>query len=484
MRERGGFVAVVGDEQDGRRRMIEGGPQVGDQVGPGGGVQPGERLVEQQYPRPRRRELGRWPRAGPRRRTACGRDGRRGARSRARRATAGRVGGLAARRIPRSRRPAAALSSTEARCRMGRCSTAATAARSCVGADRLAVEEHLAARGCRLEAGERPQQRRLPGTVRAEHGHRLAVGDLQEVHREQLTATVRDPQAPAADAHDDEDRADAGRASRCWARVTKRLTAKAMASSTRPNAMARANWPRLVASTAAVVSTRVSPCDVPADHLRGAHLAHHRTEAGQAGREQRQPRLGEQRPQSPAVRVAPSARICSRKSGSTCWSAAAVSAATIGVAISGLGDDHRGRGVEQPERAERAAAPQQHGDEQPDHHRRQAHPGVGRGEQHPPAREPAEGQRRAERHPEQQRHGGGGQRDPQGQRGDRPGVLVAGEQQPDRLEQPVQQHVHRSPPRSRFSVPRAGLVLARVRGEQRLPELGLSELADLLLRRR
>ena len=52
MRERGGFVAVVGDEQDGRRRLIEGGPQVGDQVGPGGGVQPGERLVEQQYPRP------------------------------------------------------------------------------------------------------------------------------------------------------------------------------------------------------------------------------------------------------------------------------------------------------------------------------------------------------------------------------------------------------------------------------------------------
>ena len=52
MRERGGFVAVVGDEQDGRRRMIEGGPQVGDQVGPGGGVQPGERLVEQQHPRP------------------------------------------------------------------------------------------------------------------------------------------------------------------------------------------------------------------------------------------------------------------------------------------------------------------------------------------------------------------------------------------------------------------------------------------------
>ena len=106
-----------------------------------------------------------------------------------------------ARRIPRSRRPAAALSSTEARCRTGRCSTAATAARSCVGATgspSRSTSPHVAAGSRRASARSSVD---FPAPFGTEHGHRLAVGDLQEVHREQVTAAVRDPQVPAADAH-------------------------------------------------------------------------------------------------------------------------------------------------------------------------------------------------------------------------------------------------------------------------------------------
>ena len=177
--------------------------------------------------------------------------------------------------------------------------------------DRLAVEEHLSAR-CRLEAGERPQQRRLPRTVRTEHGHRLAVGDLQEVHREQVTATVRDPQVPAADAHHDEDRA--GEA----APVRRSLRAPALRllallgegdeevdreGDGQQHETERDGQGELAAAGREHRGGGEHPrlaLDVPADHLRGAHLAHDRTEAGQAGREQRQPGLGEQRRRSPA----------------------------------------------------------------------------------------------------------------------------------------------------------------------------------------
>ena len=96
--------------------------------------------------------------------------------------------------------------------------------------------------------------------------------------------------------------------------------------------MARANWPRLVASTAAVVSTRVSPwmfpptiCAAPTSLTTAPNPARPAASSGNRASASSAPVA--------RVRVAPSARICSRKPGSTCWSAAAVSAATIGVAI-------------------------------------------------------------------------------------------------------------------------------------------------------
>ena len=188
-----------------------------------------------------------------------------------------------------------------------------------------------------VAAGSRPARAgaaSTSGTVRPQHGHRLAVGNLQEVHPEHLTAAVCDPHAPAADAMPTRIGVTTrNRASRCWARVTKRLTAKAMPSSTRPNAMARANWPRLVARTAAVVSTRVSPwmfpptiCAAPTSLTTAPNPANAAASSGNWA--------SASSARSAHARVAPSARICSRKFGSTCWRAAAVSADTIGVAIS------------------------------------------------------------------------------------------------------------------------------------------------------
>ena len=96
--------------------------------------------------------------------------------------------------------------------------------------------------------------------------------------------------------------------------------------------MASANCPRLVASTAAVVSTRVSPwmfpptiCAAPTSLTTAPKPAKPAASSGN--------RASASSAAVARVRVAPSARICSRKPGSTCWSAAAVSAATIGVAI-------------------------------------------------------------------------------------------------------------------------------------------------------
>ena len=187
LRERGGFVAVVGDEQDGRRRTVEGSPQVRDEVGPGGGVQPGERLVEQQHPRPDGESSGDGHAlglaAGQR---ACVPIGEVRDPERVEPGPGESTG-------PGPAHPAQPQagggvvehggSLQDGTLQHGRDRGAQLRRRH-----RPAVEEHFVARGRRLEAGESPKQRGLPGAVRAEHGHRLAVGDLQEVHREQWTA--------------------------------------------------------------------------------------------------------------------------------------------------------------------------------------------------------------------------------------------------------------------------------------------------------
>ena len=126
-----GLLPVVGDEQDGGAQPVQDGPQIGDQVGPAGGVEAGEGFVEQEHPGSDGEGTGdrdalRLP-AGQRPRGLVGEV----ARLRARAATAGRSCRASRRAVPRRRSPAAALSSTEARCNTGRWNTAALAARSC-----------------------------------------------------------------------------------------------------------------------------------------------------------------------------------------------------------------------------------------------------------------------------------------------------------------------------------------------------------------
>ena len=137
--------------------------------------------------------------------------------------------------------------------------------------------------------------------------------------------------------------------------------------------MARANWPRLVASTAAVVSTRVSPwmfpptiCAAPTSLTTAPKPARPAASSGNrasASSARSRPRPG--RAQRAHLQQEARVDLLERRGRQR---------GDDRGGDHGLGDDHGGRGVQQPERAERAAAPQQHGDEQPDHHRRQPIP--------------------------------------------------------------------------------------------------------------
>ena len=192
------LVAVVGDEQDGRRRLVEGGPQVGDQVGTGGGVQPVNGSSSSSTRGLRRRGPGRRPRAGPRRRTACGRAGRRGARSRARRARAGRAGGpgpgaspaaAGRRRRCRARRPVAgrgAAARPRPRC-------AAEPARP---ARRRGAPRHARLRGSRWASARSSVD--FPAPFGPSTASVSPSATSRRSHREQLTATVRDLQVPGS----------------------------------------------------------------------------------------------------------------------------------------------------------------------------------------------------------------------------------------------------------------------------------------------
>ena len=251
----------------------------------------------------------------------------------------GRARSSASRRpTPRNRSPLAALAATVPRRRIGRCRTAATAPRIC---DRVTGRPSSRTSPVTRWRPSRPRARSsvdLPAPLGPSTASVRPGGHVQGRGVHEFVPAGVHAQVAAA-----EPGGHRSAVRRCWTRVSARFTANAITSRTRPNAMARANWPRLVASTAAVVRTRVWPAMLPPDHLRGPDLADHRAERGHGRGQQRQPRFAEQRDAASAAGPAPRPCIWIRNSGSTCWTATAVSATTIGVAMSGLRDDHRGR---------------------------------------------------------------------------------------------------------------------------------------------
>ena len=296
---------------------------------------------------------------------------------------------------------------------------------------------------CGPEEPQGAQQRRLAGPVRAEDGHpaRAHPGSPPP----ETSSSARGQQFQAASAP-------AGRGSRsffrCWARVSTRFTAKAMPSSMSPNAMARANWPPPGREHGRGGEHPGLAREVPADHLRGADLAHDRAEAGQRRREQRQP-------------ASPSS-ASSAGPGSRRWPA---SAAEVRVDLlhrrcdqrcddrrgdDGLRDDHRGR------RESSQNAPSG-----PLRHRSTVtNSPMTTGGRPIPVLAPAsstrlagepgqrDGRPRPPGTPRTKAIRGGGQRHAQGQRGDRPGAPVTVSSRRRASHQPGQQHVHRHAPPS------------------------------------
>src|SRR6478672_11566489 len=118
-----------------------------------------------------------------------------------------------------------------------------------------AVNGH-AAPGRRLEGGEKPQHRRLPGTVRAEHRHAFAALDRELVDVEDLAAAAALTDGCEGQGRDHD-------APRCWTDARVALTTNASPSSSAPNASAERNSPRRTSSTMAVVMTCVWPWMLP-----------------------------------------------------------------------------------------------------------------------------------------------------------------------------------------------------------------------------
>ena len=103
--------------------------------------------------------------------------------------------------------------------------------------------------------------------------------------------------------------------------------------------------------------------DVAADDHHRADLGDRAAEAGEQHRDQRKPRVPEQRRGRGATACAPSERSCSRYSRHASSTTCRDSAAMIGAIEDRLRDDHRRRREQQAERAERPGARQQQVDD-------------------------------------------------------------------------------------------------------------------------
>src|SRR5690606_2654647 len=205
----------------------------------------------------------------------------------------------------------------------------AAQARAVGAAARVVAEEPDGASRRLKEQRGRQEQRGLPGAVRTEKRDGFALGDGQRRAAQHLATASDDPHRLQFERRR---RGHQVRRDRCWTAVSTAAMAMITASRISPSASAVPKLPRLTSSTAAVVSTRVSPARLPPTMIEAptsdTTAPKPAITATSSGR-----RASRAISQTYCASFAPIARTCSRRAGGSAMTAAAVMATMIGVAM-------------------------------------------------------------------------------------------------------------------------------------------------------
>jgi hypothetical protein len=196
-------------------------------------------------------------------------------------------------------------------------------ARGTVGADRGAADGDAPGGGV-FERGYRTEERAFAGAIWPEDGSDRIAGDRERRHIEDEAAATVHTHVFERNLHQ--------RGRRCWVMVSSRFTTNAMTRRIRPRAIARSFWPRAVSVTMAVVRTRVSPWRLPPTVMEAP--TSETTAPKPAMMAARRPRWASRaRSQRVRRRPAPRRARSSGNSRGSAWTAAAVNPMTSGVAM-------------------------------------------------------------------------------------------------------------------------------------------------------